>query len=51
MFIELSVYSPTSPHYGRGQDPISSSRKGEERERGSRDGRIAKGWQREQERG
>lgn len=46
MFIELSVYSPTSPHYGHGQDPISSSRKGEERERGSRGGRIAKEWQR-----
>lgn len=26
MFIELSVYFPTSPHYGHGQDPISPLR-------------------------
>ena len=27
MFIELSIYSPTSPHYGHGQNPISPSRR------------------------
>lgn len=51
VFIELSVYSPTSPHYGHGQDPISSSRKGGESERGSRERRIAKRWKRNEERG
>lgn len=30
VFIELSIYFPTSPHYEHGQDPISPSRRGEE---------------------
>lgn len=46
MFIELSVYSPTSPHYGHGQDPISPSRRGEvedKRNKETREERRKKG--------
>lgn len=38
MFIELSIYSPTSPHYGHGQNPISPLTRGEERKGGKRRG-------------
>lgn len=43
MFIELSVYSPTSPHYGHGQDPISPLRRGEVEDRRNKERRKKEG--------